>query len=252
MRIVSGILPHGSGGLKMIRFLFLNLLIAVITLGFCLLSLILAPFDRGKGVIHRTCAVPWAKTILFLCGVKLRIKALENLRDGRPRVYVANHQSYFDIFAILAGLPVDFKFILKKELMGIPILGQAVKAAGYISIDREYSRKAILSVNRAADQIRKGNSVVIFPEGTRSVDGLVGEFKKGGFHLAMKSGCDIVPVAILKSRDIVPKGSLKINRGTIYLSIGRSIPLKDISKRDLNPLIERVRDEVILMMKEDA
>jgi 1-acyl-sn-glycerol-3-phosphate acyltransferase len=253
MRITVVFLPQAAGGgLIMIRFLCLNLLIAIISIFFSLLSIVLCLFDRNGRMIHRCCAVPWAKTILSLCGVKLVVKGLEDVRNDLPRVYMANHQSYFDIFTILAGLPVDFKFILKKELMRIPILGMAMKRAGYISIDRGDGRKAILSVNRAADQIRNGASVLIFPEGTRSRDGVVGEFKKGGFHLALKSGCDIVPVAIVKSRDIVPKGSLKINKGTIYLNIGRPIPLKDLSKRDLNPLMEKVRDEVIGMMKQDV
>jgi len=161
---------------------------------------------------------------------------------------MSNHQSYFDIFALLAGLPVDFKFILKKELMRIPILGRAMRSAGYISLDREDSRKAIISMNMAAEKIRNGASVLIFPEGTRSEDGVVREFKKGGFHLALKSGCDIVPVAVVKSRDIVPKGSLKVNKGVIYFRIGGAIPVADCSKKDMNALIEKVRDAVVGLM----
>jgi len=194
--------------------------------------------------------VPWAKTILFICGVKLEVAGVENIRKDLPRIYMSNHQSYFDIFALLAGLPVDFKFILKKELMKIPIMGTAMKSAGYISLDREDSRKAIVSVNMAADRIRNGASVLIFPEGTRSEDGVVGEFKKGGFHLALKSGCEIVPVAIIKSRNVVPKGSLKVNRGTIYFRIGKAIPVTDYGKRDMNLLMEKVRSEVVGMMAE--
>jgi len=185
-----------------------------------------------------------------VCGVKLEVSGIEDVEKDTPRIYMSNHQSYFDIFALLAGLPVNFKFILKKELMRIPLLGIAMKRARYISIDREDGRKAILSVNMAADRIRGGASVLIFPEGTRSKDGAVGEFKKGGFHIALKSGCDIVPVAILKSRDIVPKGSLKVNKGAIYLKIGKAIPVSDCSKRDLNALMERVRNAVSALMSE--
>jgi 1-acyl-sn-glycerol-3-phosphate acyltransferase len=234
----------------MIRFLCLNCFIGLYTIIMCLWGVILSFFDRDGSLVHRWCAVPWAKTILFICGVKLDVSGIEDIKKDIPRIYMSNHQSNFDIYALLAGLPVDFKFILKKELMRIPILGTAMKRAGYISIDREDSRKAILSVNIAADRIRNGASVLIFPEGTRSEDGIVGEFKKGGFHLALKSGCDIVPVAIVKSRYIVPKGSLKINKGTIYVKIGKAIPVTDCSKRDMNLIMERVRDAVVGMMNE--
>ena len=232
----------------MIRFIFLNGFIGIHTIAFCLWAVILSFFDRDGSLIHRWCAVPWAKTILFICGVKLEVSGIENIRKDLPSIYMSNHQSYFDIFALLASLPVDFKFILKKELMKIPILGRAMKSAGYISLDREDNRKAIVSMNMAADRIRNGASVLIFPEGTRSEDGVVREFKKGGFHLALKSGCDIVPVAIVKSRDIVPKGSLKVNKGTIYFGIGRAIPVTDYSKRDMNALMKKVRDAVVGMM----
>ena len=234
----------------MIRFIFLNGFIGLHTIVFCLWAFVLSFFNRDGTLIHRRCAVPWAKTILFICGVKLEVAGVENIRKDLPRIYMSNHQSYFDIFALLAGLPVDFKFILKKELMKIPIMGTAMKSAGYISLDREDSRKAIVSVNMAADRIRNGASVLIFPEGTRSEDGVVGEFKKGGFHLALKSGCEIVPVAIIKSRNVVPKGSLKVNRGTIYFRIGKAIPVTDYGKRDMNLLMEKVRSEVVGMMAE--
>jgi len=234
----------------MIRFVCLNGFIGLYTIIFCLWGLILSLFDRDGSLVHRYCAVPWAKTILFICGVKLEVRGIENINKDAPRIYMSNHQSYFDIFTLLAGLPVNFKFILKQELMRIPILGMAMKRAGYISIDREDNRKAILSVNMAADKIRNGASVLIFPEGTRSDDGIVMDFKKGGFHLALKSGCDIVPAAIIKSRDILPKGRLKINKGTIYLNIGKAIPVTDYSKRDMNLLTERVRDAVVGLMSE--
>ena len=213
-------------------------------------GLIISPFQRSKYTVHRYCAVPWAKVILKVCGVKVNVDGLENIERAEPRIYMSNHQSYFDIFALLGGLPGDFKFLLKQELMKIPLLGITMRRAGYISIDREDARKAIISMNSAAEKIKSGSSVLIFPEGTRSGDGMVGSFKKGGFHLALKSGCDIVPVAIVNSKRIVPKGSLRINRGTIDMNIGIPIPVKDYSKKDINKLIERTREAVISNMAE--
>ena len=235
----------------MIRFLYLNGFIGIYTIILCLLAFIISFFDKDGGLIHRCCAAPWARTILFVCGVKLEVRGAEYVKKDTPRIYISNHQSYFDIFTVLAGLPVDFKFILKKELMRIPILGFTMKRAGYISIDRRDKKKAILSMDAAAEKIRDGASVLIFPEGTRSEDGIVRNFKKGGFHLALKSGCDIIPVAIVKSRDIVPKGSLKINKGTIYFNIGKAVPVTDYSKKDMGLLMERVRNEVVGLMAEN-
>jgi 1-acyl-sn-glycerol-3-phosphate acyltransferase len=202
----------------------------------CLWGLLLAIFDRNGRLIHLKVAVPWAKIILWVCGVKLKVKGLENVDSNSPRIYLSNHQSYFDIFTLLAGLPVDFKFLLKQELMKIPFLGSAMRRARYISIDRRDHRKALKSMNEAAMKIKNGASVLIFPEGTRSED------------LALKSGCDIVPVSIIGSRDIVPKGSLRVNKGTIIMIIGRSIPVANNSKKDMDGLMERTRKAIIRQM----
>jgi 1-acyl-sn-glycerol-3-phosphate acyltransferase len=163
---------------------------------------------------------------------------------------MVNHQSIFDIFTLLACLPVDFKFVVKHELMKLPFFGAAMKRAGYIGINRENPRKAVKSMNEAAEKIKNGASVLIFPEGTRGQDGRLQTFKSGGFHLALKSGSDIVPVAIVDSHLIVPKGSLRINKGTIIMNIGRSIPTRDCSKKDMNRLMDRVRDALLTEMKE--
>ena len=167
-----------------------------------------------------------------------------------PGLDVANHQSYFDIFALLAYLPVDFRFILKQELMKIPLLGFTLRRAKYIAIDRDDPKKAVKGMNEAAEMVRNGGSVLIFPEGTRSIDGRLQPFKRGGFHLALKSGCALVPVAIINSRNIVPKGSLRINRGTFGMNIGKPIPVNGYKKRDMNQLMMRVREAIISQMDE--
>lgn len=236
----------------MLRFLFLNTYIAVHTIFFCLWGIFLGLFDKDGSMVHRYVARPWAKGILWVCGVKTDVKGKENIKDSAPRVYLSNHQSYFDIFVLLAGLPADFKFVLKKELMKIPFLGPAMRGARYISIDREDYRKALKSMNEAAEKIKKGASVLMFPEGTRSEDGHVQSFKKGGFHLALKSGCDIVPVSIINSRNIVPKGSLRINRGSIILKISQPIPVKDYPKREMDKLMAQVREAIIDQMRDHA
>lgn len=233
----------------MIRFILLNAFIAVYTIAMSLFGIFLSFFEGSGRLVHFYCAVPWAKAILWICGIKVKISGLDHVKEGVQNIYMANHQSVFDIFTLLVYLPVDFKFVLKQELMKVPLFGSAMKGAGYISIDRGNPRKAVKSMNEAAEKIKNGASVLIFPEGTRSQDGRLQTFKSGGFHLALKSGADIVPVAIVDSHLIVPKGSLRIKKGTILMNIGRSIPTRDCSKKDMNRLMDRVRDALINEMK---
>ena len=229
----------------MIRFLFLNAFIAIYSVMFCLWAILLSIFNCSARRIHFWVAVPWAKGILRVCGIAVAVSGKENVEPEIPRVYMVNHQSYFDVFVVLACLPLDFKFLLKEELMRIPLLGPAMKRAGYIGIERDDPRKAIKSMNLAAERIRGGASVLIFPEGTRSLDGRLGSFKKGGFNLALKSGCDIVPVFISGTARIVPKGSLKIEKGNVKLSVGRPIPLSGYNRKNVAQLMDEVRRSML-------
>jgi len=234
----------------MIRFLYLNAFVLICTIIFCLWALLLSLFGASGSKIHFLVAVPWARVILWVCGINVMAKGQERVDPLVPRIYMTNHQSYFDIFALLANVPVDFKFILKQELMKIPFLGPAMRRADYIGIERKDPRKAIKSMNEAAEKIRAGSSVVMFPEGTRSVDGRLLPFKKGGFKLALKSCCDIVPVSISNSYRIVPKGSLKINKGTFHVCIGSPIPVKGYDRKSMPQLMERVREDMLNQMEE--
>lgn len=236
----------------MIRFICLNGFIAIHTIMFCILSYIIGLFDNEGRIVHLYVARPWARSILWVCGIKVRTEGRENLDARLPRIYMTNHQSYFDIFALLAFLPVDFKFILKQELMKIPLLGFAMRRARYIGIEREDPRKAVQSIIKAAERIRNGASVVIFPEGTRSIDGKLQPFKRGGFNLALRSGCDIVPVTISDSYRIVPKGSLKINKGSFGIHIGKPISAKGYDKRNVTQLMELVRDAMLSQMHDGS
>ena len=148
---------------------------------------------------------------------------------------------------------MDFKFLLKQELMKIPLLGWAMKGAEYIAIDRENPRKALQSMNEAARRIKEGASVLIFPEGTRSVDGQLQPFKKGGFRLALKAGCDLVPIGIIDSCRIVSKGSLTVQRGNVSMNIGEPVFAGEYSKRNMDELMARLWENMKdLMQKEPS
>ena len=229
----------------MIRSICLNIFITIYSLFIFLSAILLSFFDKGGKRIRFYLGVPWAKVILWACGIHVRVTGQEHVNPDVPTVFMCNHQSYFDIFAILAYLPSDFKFIMKQELMKIPLMGFAMRRAGHIGIKREDLQEAISSLDRVADRIKSGISVLVYPEGTRSADGKLQPFKKGGFHLAVKSGCDILPVAIRNSHRIATKGSLKINPGSFDIHFGRPISAKGYGKDNLPELIERVRSSIL-------
>ena len=233
----------------MVRSVFLNAFLLIYSILFCLWGIAISIKDPKGRRVHAYCAVPWSKSILWVCGVKVRVLGLENLDADVPRIYMVNHQSYFDIFALLANLPVQFKFVLKEELMKIPFLGSAMRKARYVGIERDDPRKAVKSMNEAADRFREGASILIFPEGTRSEDGQLQPFKPGGFHLALKAKGDIVPVSIVGTHRIVPKGSLRVQKGKATMVIGKPILMKDYSKKTMDELMKRVHEAMAQQMQ---
>jgi 1-acyl-sn-glycerol-3-phosphate acyltransferase len=224
----------------MIRSFLLWISIVISTVGLSTLVFITFPFDRNGNIIHHY-ARWWAKIQLLVSGVKVKVSGLEHLDKENPYIYMSNHQGSYDIFALLSCLPVQFRWIAKKELFAIPILGWAMSAANYISIDRSEMRKALKSIERAAGKIRGGVSVVIFPEGTRSRDGFIQPFKRGGFTLALKSGVPIIPITINGSRDVMPRDSMRVRPGEIRVTIDRSVETSPYSLRERNVLMEKIR-----------
>lgn len=223
----------------MTRSVLLWISIVVSTIGLSTLAFITFLFSRTGNIVHHY-ARWWAKIQLLVSGVKVKVKGLEHLGKKAPFIYMANHQSAYDIFALLSCLPVQFRWIAKKELFAIPVMGWAMRAANYISIDRSGKRKALESIERAASKIKGGVSVVIFPEGTRSRDGSIQPFKRGGFTLALKSGVPIIPIAIKGSSDVMPRGSLRVRPGEIHITIDRAIDTAPYSLRERDVLMERV------------
>jgi 1-acyl-sn-glycerol-3-phosphate acyltransferase len=227
----------------MIRTIFVWSCIAIATLVLGFFVLMIYPFDRKGRAGHR-CARLWGKAALLANRVKVRVEGIEHLNGKGPYIFMANHQGSYDIFALLGHLPFQFKWLAKKELFSIPFLGWTMAAAGYISIDREGTRETVEAMNKAAEKIRDGMSVVIFPEGSRSLDGSIQPFKKGGFTLAIKSRVPIVPIAITGSREIMPKDKLNVTSGEIRMRLGRPMETQYYGLKDRKSLMEKVSEAI--------
>lgn len=198
----------------------LNLVFSTIFLS--IIALIISPFDRSGEKINKIGRL-WALLHLKICSIKVYVEGYENI-TGPPYIFMSNHQSVLDIFAILYSFKLPFKWIAKKELFSVPFLGWALKTGKNISIDRKRPRRAKKSMDRAAIVVKDSASIVIFPEGTWNKDYKLLPFKGGGFSLAMKTGVPIVPVGIKGTGELQPEGCfVPKNRGKITVKIGKPI-----------------------------
>lgn len=225
-----------------IRTASLVISIVVITLFLGTLCLISYPFDRTMKMTSFFSKL-WARWILWVSGARLKIKGLEKIDFKRPYVFVANHQSYLDIPAILSSFPFPIKMVAKASLFKIPFFGQAIKLSGFISIDRTKGKEAYRSLKEALYRIKKGISILVFPEGMRSLDGKVGPFMSGAFFLAFKSKVPLVPVSISGTYEMLPKGARKVKPGLVQINIEKPIAVENI--RDKNKVMEETRQIII-------
>jgi 1-acyl-sn-glycerol-3-phosphate acyltransferase len=228
----------------MVRSLGIFIIGVMITAFYSLYSVLLAFVSPGEEKIHRV-ARNWARALLRLTGVRVRILGQENILVDKPQIFIANHQSVFDIFAVLSHIPGEFRWIAKAELFQIPIFGRAMRGAGYIPIDRKNHEKAMTSIAEAAKKIRKNRSVMSFPEGTRSMDGTIGSFKPGMFLLAMEAEVPIVPVTIIGANKVWPKRSLRIKPADITIVIDKPVDVKMYPPENRDELIKKVRNTII-------
>ena len=183
------------------------------------LSIVLSLFSKTGNAPHLS-ARTWARTILAVARVRVRITGLSHIDPNRSYIYMANHQSNFDIPVLLGYLKVQFRWLAKVELFSVPIFGKALRLMGSLPIDRSNRQTAIKSLDQAAAKVQGGTSIIIFPEGTRGATGQLLPFKKGGFVLAIKSGQPIVPVSISGTQFIQPRGVLRIHPGPVKVVLG--------------------------------
>ena len=215
-----------------------------ITMALFVLVVLSLFIDRTGRLVHSIGAL-WCRVILALSGVHVLVVGAENLPKDRPVIIVSNHQGAFDIPVLQCHIPIQFRWVAKKSLFKIPVVGWSMSLAGYIGIERARSGRAYKSLEMAAEKVRRGTSVVLFPEGTRSPTGALLPFKKGSFLLAVKSGVDIVPVGIKGTRDIMKKGSLLITPADATLYIGKPMPSAGLAERELCARSRRAIEELL-------
>ena len=193
----------------------------------------------------------WSRVVLRGAGVTVQFENASFIREPRARVIVANHASLFDILAIASHMHVPYGWVMKRELGNIVFFGAAVTAAGHAFIDRSDRESSLRSLAEMGERMRKEKlSVVMFPEGTRTVTGEMRPFKKGAFMLAIRSGAEVVPAAITGSFAIKPKGRLRVRRGVIKVRLDEPIATSSYSVDDRNDLTTRVRTRLREMIRE--
>ncbi len=187
----------------------------------------------------------WSPILLWAGGARLEVHGAHNVDPSRPTIYLSNHQSTIDIPALFRAIPVNLRFIAKKELKYVPVLGWYMQVAKFIFIDRGNRRRAVESMDRAGERIRSGISIIAFPEGTRSQDGRILPFKKGPFALALKAQVAVCPVTIEGSGKLMPKAKWTITPGPIKVKIGAPISTAGMTEDDRELLMRKVRDAII-------
>jgi len=193
--------------------------------------------------VHRN----WGRTELWAAGVRLSVRDLERVNRQDAQIFVSNHQSIFDIFAILSCVPASVRFVAKKELSRIPAFSQAMSAAGHVFIDRKDRRRASETMRKAGERMQRERlSLGLFPEGTRSRTGELGEFKKGTFVLAIETQVPIVPLALDGGYRVASRG--RIRASDMTLSVGVPISTRGRTAADRDTVLEAVRGEIEAML----
>ena len=235
---------------KLRSLLITDPLIVLATMVYGTASLLVSFFDpsrRRQNAAERA----WARALLAITGVKVKVEGLDKIARDGSYVFVSNHLSYMDTPVALASIPVRFRFLAKRGLFQIPFLGWHLGRAGHIRVPREDARAAVKTMALAAQMIREeGISLLIFPEGGRSRTGEMRDFKEGAAFIAIKAGVPLVPVALKGTREVLPFGSGVVRRGNVAMRIGDPIPTTHASAHDRVRLTEELRRRIVALLEE--
>ena len=226
---------------KLRGLLFADPAIILATIVFGTASLIVSFFDN-TGVLQIRVARAWARTLLAVSGVRVQVEGLDRIDPSGSYVFISNHLSYMDTPVALSHIPAQFRFLAKRGLFRIPLLGTHLSRAGHIPVPREDPRAAVKTLQAAAEAIqRKKISMLIFPEGGRS-NGVLRAFKEGGAYIAIRAGVPVVPLVMIGTREILPLGGGIVLPGKVTLRILPPIDTSRMTLKDRGPLTEKLRE----------
>ena len=228
---------------------YLALIGGTVLLGPVVLLAQLLGVKRTRHGIYEKCARWWSRGVLAAAGVEVITHRSTLIAPDRPHVYIANHVSWFDILVIIESLP-DFGFVAKREVERVPIFGSAARAVGVMYIDRENRKAAFSTYDDAAKLIREGDSVVVYPEGTRGDDYALRPFKKGPFVLAIQAGVPVIPIVIHGTIAVNARGSLQARSGTVHVHLLDPISTEGLTYDQRDELAERVRSRMADVLRE--
>jgi 1-acyl-sn-glycerol-3-phosphate acyltransferase len=238
--VTSGIRHLGS---RLRSYFLWTPLIWLYTIVLGCVSLVVSFFDP-TGERQQSIARLWSRMILATAGATVKVEGLERIDTSKPRVYVVNHLSAFDIPVLYTYLRFQFRILAKKELFRYPFMGWHLRRSGQIPVVLENPKASVRSLNLAVAAIRKGNSLVIFPEGGRSPDGQLHSFMGGAFYAAVKAQVDVVPIALVGTYEMLKMNSYHIKPGSVQMIVGVPIPTVGRSIRDIAKITERARQAI--------
>ncbi len=230
--------------------LILTAVVLVIATLFMGIALILISLVTSGGPAYRImCA--WAWLVSKCMGLSFSLRGEDRIVPGNSYIITPNHQSNADILALVRMLPLRFRWVIKKELAKIPVFGWALNRAGAISIDRSNRRQSVQSLQGAKEKLKGGWSVLIYPEGTRSTDGVLLPFKKGAFMMAVQTGIPIIPVTTNGAFKVLPKKTVWFRPGHITVTVGNPIITTGLTEKDVPDLMEKTRAEINRNLDQD-
>lgn len=229
--------------------LFVTAGLATVVIGLSVIIAAMLGVEDKPGGIFDNAPRWWSAAVLWAVGIKVRVHGMGNATAGEPHIFASNHVSWFDVPALAKILP-HYKFVAKAELFKVPIFGKAMRAVGMIELQRENRKAAFGAYEIAAERIRKGASVVVFPEGTRGHEYPLRPFKKGPFVLAIAAGVPIVPIIVHGTIEIMPKGSLWAHPGTIDVHLLEPVSTTGIDYDHREALMQTVRTKMVDAMRE--
>ena len=216
-------------------------LIVLSTLFTAVFTIVCFPWKNGKA--PRAVQVFWSRSVIRLLLLPIKVTGRENVDPKQSYVFVANHQSFLDVFAVYGWLPNNFKWLMKKEIRRVPFVGTACAVAGHIFVDRSNPRAALQSMEKVKKELVDGISTVIFPEGTRTKTGEIGRFKQGAFKIAMDMELPVVPITLNGFYKAMPSGQPFANPFShLSLHIGKPIDISQFT--DINDAMVHVREKV--------